>query len=41
MTQLVYPIAEVLRNLGGVKRAMVVHGAGGVDEFSLAGKKIK
>lgn len=34
---LVYPIAEVLRNLG-VKRAMVVHGAGGVDEFSLAGK---
>jgi len=34
---LVYPIAEVLNNLG-VKRAMVVHGAGGIDEFSLSGK---
>ena len=34
---LVYPIAKVLKNLG-VKRALVVHGAGGIDEFSLAGK---
>ncbi|RLL89776.1 anthranilate phosphoribosyltransferase [Petrotoga sp. HKA.pet.4.5] len=34
---LVYPIAEVLNNLG-VKRAMVVHGAEGIDEFSLSGK---
>jgi len=34
---LVYPIAEVLNNLE-VKRAMVVHGAGGIDEFSLSGK---
>lgn len=34
---LVYPIAEVLKNLG-VRRAMVVHGAGGIDELSLAGK---
>jgi anthranilate phosphoribosyltransferase len=34
---LVYPIAEVLNNLG-VKRAMVVHGSGGIDEFSLSGK---
>ncbi|PNR98514.1 anthranilate phosphoribosyltransferase [Petrotoga olearia] len=34
---LVYPIAKVLNNLG-VKRAMVVHGAGGIDEFSLSGK---
>ncbi|PNR99160.1 anthranilate phosphoribosyltransferase [Petrotoga miotherma DSM 10691] len=34
---LVYPIAEVLNNLG-VKRAMVVHGSEGIDEFSLSGK---
>jgi anthranilate phosphoribosyltransferase len=35
--KLVYPIAEVLNNLG-VKRAMVVHGSEGIDEFSLSGK---
>lgn len=34
---LVLPIAEVLKNLG-VKRGMVVHGAGGIDELSLSGK---
>ena len=34
---LIEPMAEVLRNLG-VKRAMVVHGAGGLDEFSLMGE---
>ncbi len=33
---LVLPLAEVLKNLG-VKSAMVVHGKGGIDEFSLAG----
>jgi len=33
---LVYPLAQVLKNLG-VKAAMVVHGAGGIDEFSLEG----
>lgn len=33
---LVYPLAGVLNNLG-VKSAMVVHGAGGIDEFSLEG----
>jgi anthranilate phosphoribosyltransferase len=31
------PLAHVLKNLG-LKSAMVVHGAGGVDELSLAGK---
>ncbi len=36
-SRLVLPMAEVLKNLK-VKRAMVVHGAGGLDEFSLAGK---
>ncbi|MFI5359712.1 MAG: anthranilate phosphoribosyltransferase [Halanaerobiales bacterium] len=35
--ELVSPLAAVLRNLG-VKSAMVVHGAGGIDEFSLAGE---
>lgn len=30
------PIADVLRRLG-IKRCMVVHGAGGLDELSLAG----
>ncbi|MFW6269611.1 MAG: anthranilate phosphoribosyltransferase [Bacillota bacterium] len=34
---LVTPMAEVLKNLG-IKSAMVVHGAGGLDEFSLSGK---
>ena len=34
---LVYPIAAVLKNLG-IDSAMVVHGAGGIDEFSLAGE---
>ena len=31
------PLAHVLKNLG-LKSAMVVHGAGGVDELSLAGE---
>lgn len=35
--ELVMPLAHVLKNLG-LKSAMVVHGAGGVDELSLAGK---
>ena len=35
--ELVYPLAAVLKNLG-VESAMVVHGAGGIDEFSLAGE---
>ncbi|MFW6001047.1 MAG: anthranilate phosphoribosyltransferase [Halanaerobium sp.] len=35
--ELVLPLAHVLKNLG-LKSAMVVHGAGGVDELSLAGK---
>ena len=35
--QLVMPLAHVLKNLG-LKSAMVVHGAGGVDELSLAGE---
>ncbi|MFW5976783.1 MAG: anthranilate phosphoribosyltransferase, partial [Bacillota bacterium] len=34
---LVIPMAEVLKNLG-IKGAMVVHGADGLDEFSLSGK---
>lgn len=34
---LVYPMAAVLKNLG-IDSAMVVHGAGGIDEFSLAGE---
>lgn len=34
--ELTEPMAEVLRRLG-VARAMVVHGAGGLDELSLAG----
>ncbi len=34
--ELVEPIARVLKNLG-LKSAMVVHGAGGIDELSLAG----
>ncbi len=34
--QLVRPIAEVLQNLG-LKRAVVVHGHGGLDEFSISG----
>ncbi len=34
---LVRPMAEVLKNLG-LKGAMVVHGAGGLDEFSLSGE---
>jgi anthranilate phosphoribosyltransferase len=33
---LVLTLAEVLRDLGS-RRAMVVHGAGGLDELSLAG----
>lgn len=33
---LVLPLAEVLKNLG-VRSAMVVHGKGGIDEFSLQG----
>jgi len=35
--ELVMPLAQVLKNLG-LKSAMVVHGAGGVDELSLAGE---
>jgi anthranilate phosphoribosyltransferase len=35
--ELVLPLAHVLKNLG-LKSAMVVHGAGGVDELSLAGE---
>ncbi|MFW5985137.1 MAG: anthranilate phosphoribosyltransferase [Halanaerobiaceae bacterium] len=35
--ELVEPLAHVLKNLG-LKGAMVVHGAGGLDEFSLKGK---
>ena len=35
--ELVRPLCEVLKNLG-LKSAMVVHGAGGLDEFSLKGK---
>lgn len=35
--ELVEPLAQVLKNLG-LKSAMVVHGAGGVDELSLAGE---
>lgn len=35
--ELVMPLAHVLKNLG-LKSAMVVHGAGGVDELSLAGE---
>ncbi|MFW5897810.1 MAG: anthranilate phosphoribosyltransferase [Halanaerobium sp.] len=35
--ELVMPLAYVLKNLG-LKSAMVVHGAGGVDELSLAGE---
>jgi len=35
--ELVKPIAHVLKNLG-LKSAMVVHGAGGIDELSLAGE---
>ena len=34
---LVRPMCEVLKNLG-LKSAIVVHGAGGLDEFSLQGK---
>lgn len=34
--ELVMPLAQVLKNLG-LKSAMVVHGAGGIDELSLAG----
>ncbi|MFN2363192.1 MAG: anthranilate phosphoribosyltransferase [Halarsenatibacteraceae bacterium] len=34
--ELVEPLAYVLKNLG-LKSAMVVHGAGGIDELSLAG----
>ncbi len=34
---LVEPLAKVLQNLG-VKEAMVVHGGGGIDEFSLSGE---
>ncbi len=34
---LVYPMAAVLKNLG-IDSAMVVHGAGGIDEFSLSGE---
>ncbi|MFW6301631.1 MAG: anthranilate phosphoribosyltransferase [Bacillota bacterium] len=34
--ELVEPLAHVLKNLG-LKSAMVVHGAGGIDELSLAG----
>jgi anthranilate phosphoribosyltransferase len=36
---LVEPVAHVLRNLG-TKRAMVVHGMGGVDEISIAGETL-
>lgn len=35
--ELVMPLAHVLKNLG-LKSAMVVYGAGGVDELSLAGE---
>jgi len=35
--ELVMPLAHVLKNLG-LKSAMVVHGAGGIDELSLAGE---
>ncbi len=35
--ELVKPMAAALKNLG-VKRAMVVHGASGLDELSLSGK---
>ena len=35
--ELVMPLAYVLKNLG-LKSAMVVHGAGGVDELSLGGE---
>ncbi|RAK11896.1 anthranilate phosphoribosyltransferase [Halanaerobium saccharolyticum] len=35
--ELVMPLAYVLKNLG-LKSAMVVHGAGGVDELSLVGE---
>ena len=34
--ELVHPMAEVLGKLG-IKRALVVHGHGGMDEFSLSG----
>jgi anthranilate phosphoribosyltransferase len=34
--ELLRPLAEVLRNLGA-DRALVVHGAGGIDEISLSG----
>lgn len=34
--ELVSPIAHVLKNLG-LKSAMVVHGAGGIDELSISG----
>ncbi len=35
--ELVEPLAQVLKKLG-LKSAMVVHGAGGIDELSLAGE---
>ena len=35
--ELVKPLAEVLNNLGS-KGAMVVHGSGGLDEFSISGE---
>jgi anthranilate phosphoribosyltransferase len=35
--ELVMPLAHVLKNLG-LKSAMVVHGAGGIDELSLGGE---
>lgn len=35
--ELVMPLAQVLKNLG-LKSAMVIHGAGGIDELSLVGE---
>jgi anthranilate phosphoribosyltransferase len=37
--QLVFPVAQVLRDLG-VHAAMVFHGSGGLDELSLAGENL-